>query len=365
MPLRYTRPLDIESRGRGRGPVRTSVLRVPYELARLGALAVPSAIAEANRRRSGQSFWGGTPAKRPRDSGVMPSRSRSRSRGRTMRRRVSFSRSRSRSRSSFRSSGVASRQRDQSTRYRSRGRRRRGSRFGYRVMNTLLNQQPLQIYTAKGGEDGVSAAGDTSIVGYGIYTTQYSGQADLYNIFVDAGQTLATAANSTTRVYIKSVCLDVQLKNTGAAEIIMDVYEVLNMKDVATTDGIGAQWVTFFNKMTAITAKDDTDVANSLFENPVFCQHYKILSKKEVLILPGEITTMQMRSGKDRMIQGQRVLDYVNSLPRLSRFYIFQWHGGPTTSGVVAATTVSITWQKAYKYAIAPTPIRVSSIHSN
>lgn len=358
--------LDIESRGRARIR-RGSLLNLTPNLVRLaGGVPLPSA-------------WGVARNQRGRDSGASTSRSppravRRTSRGRSMRRRTSRSRRRTRRRSSrrTRTSGIASRQRDVSTRYRarrSRG-RRGGRRFGRRVIHSLLNMEPLQIYTIKTSLVGTSAVNAAGIFGVGLYTTQQTDQPDLYNIWVDAGLTLATTTNASSRLYFKSACLDVELKNTGSIEIVMDIYEIMCMHDVDVLDTIATQWATFYGKMKTITFAGSSDVAVSVFENPVFCEHYKVLSKQECLILPGEIITRQLRDGKDRLIEGQKVLDYPGSLPRVARFFLLSWHGAPdpTAGGgstpAIAATTVAISYQKAYKYAFPPAPISYAQVHN-
>lgn len=293
----------------------------------------------------------------------MRSRSRSVSRGRSRTRAMSISRSRSRSRSRYRSSSIVSRQHDQAGGYRARfGRTRRARRyrrFRYRVLNTVLNEQPLQIYTAKGASNETTAVNQLGVYGMGLYLTSYTGSTDLATIASDAGITTSTTNQKGMRVYIKSACMDVEIKNNLTTQIVMDVYEVINRKDVGSTSDIETQWSNFYAQQATIGSADPLDPANSLFENATFCQHYKIIRKREVLIPGGEIVTMQMRMSKDRTIQVDTILDYVNAIPKVSRFYIFSWHGPPETSGGVsriAATDVTFAWQKSYKWGVPPTP---------
>lgn len=299
-----------------------------------------------------------------------PRMSRSVSRGRKRLRSTSRARSRSVSRS--RSSSIVSRQHDQRGVYRSRGgrgsgRRRGYTRFRYRVLNTLLNEQPMQIYTVKGANNLITTANKMGFYGVGLYQTQYTGQNDLYNIFTDAGISLATAAQKGMRVIIKGAVLDVEIKNNGTADIIMDVYELLNRKDVASTDTYTNQWASFFGMQGSITAAANDDPSNSVFENGAFCQHYKVLSKREVLIPSGDTITMQMRLSRDRRIQGESVLNYVNAIPKLSRLFFFMWHGPPEAnagSPQIGASDLTLTWQKVYKYGVPPTPKAQPAIHN-
>lgn len=239
-------------------------------------------------------------------------------------------------------------------------------------MNTLLSQQPLQIYTWKSTSNPTSLVNAATIVGMGLFTTQQTDQPDLLQLFTDAGLNLATTTNKSARLYIKSACMDVQIKNIASTEVIIDVYTVMCVKDVNTTADIGTQFSTMYASMGTITGSSYADVAVSLFENPVFCQHYKILSKREMIILPNEISTMQMRYGKDRMIEGQKVLDYPGSLPKLAKFYILSFHGppdptavvGPPVSPGIGTASIVLSIQKAYKYALAPSPRQNAQVHN-
>lgn len=303
----------------------------------------------------------------------MENRKRSRSLSmprRSMRRRVP-SRSRSvrrrpmrRRRGRGRSLGILSQQRDQTNR-RVRSRYRRSGRLNYRVMNILYNQQPLRTYTIADAVNQTSAVNLQSYYGIGLFTTQQVDQNDLFQVFGDAGLPLATATERTGKVTIKSACLDVEIKNTGVETIIMDIYEILNVRDVATTNDIGSQWNTFFNQQTAgagLSTKNPSNPAVSVFENPAFCQHYKVLSKREVMIQGDQIISLQMRYGKDRVIHGNQVINQLGAIPKLAKFYFFMWHGPPDPAATTSpsaqpgllATSLTFAFQKSYKYGVSP-----------
>lgn len=298
-----------------------------------------------------------------------PKKMRQRSRSRSHRRR-SGRRHRRRS-TRIHASSIATRQNDDSLRYRrsSRSGSRRGTRrFNRRVTYALLRDQPLQIYTVKGAFNLTCATQSQTTYGVGLYTTSQTDQPDLSNIFVDAGLTLATAANQSSRLHFRSACLDVQFKNTGATECIVDVYEILNVKDVNSTNDMGTQWSQFYGFMSTITSSVFTDVAISAFENPVWCQHYKVIKKQEVLILPSEIITMQMRDSKTHVIEGRTVTDYIGSIPKLGKFYFIMFHGPPDPTvnagaGGTGTAQMTVTWQKAYKYQVAPTTKQTAGTH--
>lgn len=328
-----------------------------------------AAVAKKVGQRALQHYRGRQRSHLPPTPPPSPKKMRQRSRSRSSRRR-SGRRHRRRS-SRLRSSSIATRQNDDSLRYRPSGRSgpRRGTRrFNRRVTFALLRDQPLQIYTVKGAFNLTCAAQSQTTYGVGLYTTFQTDQPDLSNIFVDAGLNLATAANQSSRLHFRSACLDVQFKNTGATECIVDVYEILNVKDVNTQNDMGTQWSTFYGFLTSITASVFTDVAVSVFENPVFCQHYKVIKKQEVLILPSEIITMQMRDSKTHVIEGRTVQDYPGSIPKLGKFYFIMFHGPPdptvnSGAGGTGTAQMTVAWQKAYKYQVAPTTKQTAGTH--
>nr|WAE42524.1 MAG: capsid protein [Cressdnaviricota sp.] len=358
--------MDIE---RGRSLTRRRLIpafvRAASATGRILRSVATSPAAAIAYARLGKRVRVGSPPTPP----ASMSRSRSRSRGRRMSRSRS-TRRRSRSRSTV--SGIASRQHDQSSRF--RGRRGRGHgrarSFGRRVTGALIRDEPLQIYTVKTSLNLTSSLNAMDVFGVGLYTTQQTDQNDLQQVFIDAALPIATTANLSSRLFFRSACLDVQIKNTGSTEIIMDCYVMYQRKDVATSNDVGTQWTNFFGDLTAISYSGALDVSNSVFENPVFCEYYKVLSKTEVLILPGEIVTRQMRDGKTRFIQAQQVKSFLGAYPKINKFMFFMWHGPPdptagtgSTAGI-APTTVTFSYQKAYKYAFPPTPKSIAQIHN-
>lgn len=269
-----------------------------------------------------------------------------------------------RRRSYGRSGGsVVTRQRDQAVTYRGRRRTRssRGRRiFRSRVLQTVNSMQPMQVWTSKNAATGTSAANLQQVFGMGLFNTNATGQTDLVNLFNDAGIPTTTAGNRSGKIVIKSACLDVELKNNLTETIIMDVYTLLMVRDPEQNGDLNSQFQTFFNEMTTITAKSWNDPAVSVFENPDFCRHYKVLSKREVMLPADEIMTLQLRDGRDRTITGDQVIREAFGIPKVSKFYLFSWHGPPDPNAGGAGvpgllnTSVTFTWQKAYKYAIMP-----------
>lgn len=367
MPTYYRAPRDIESRGRSRTVKRLNPIGF-WQAATAGAAAAGSAAL---------GFYNANKRPRPNsgpDSSIMPSsssRSRSRSRmsvsrGRSMSRRTSRVRSRSRSRGGA-GGGILSRQRDQRTTYRSGRRRGLRGRYGYRIENALCRMQPLQTWTSKASVNATSNVDQNGFFGCGLFTTRMTDQPDLNSIRTDTGLSAVT----TGKFWIKSACLDVEIKNTGSVEVIMDIYTLVLRRDPEVTDNLYTQFTNLFNLQTPLTAANAADVANTVFQNPEFCKYWKTLSKREVMILPGEISALQMRRGKDKYVATKTITDNECGIPGTCKMYFFMWHGppDPNASGAgvpgVGSTTVTFSYQKSYTYGLVPGPRTDARIHNS
>lgn len=366
------RPLDIESRGRlrarNRWVGRPGFWPILGAAGSLAATALGSYNSATKRPRSASSPSASTPPSPPNT----PKKMRSRSRGRSMTRRGARRRSQSRSRSS---SGILSRQHDQGGRYQAR-RRTRGSRsrtrFTQRVLTAQLASQPLQIWSGKGSKLLSSSVNQIGYCGVGLFHTYQTDQPDLKNVFKDAGLDTTVTTNLSSRLYIKSACLDVQIKNTASTEMIVDVYTLLYRKTYGTATYADTESIFngAFSELTTITAANSYDISMTVFENPTFCQYFKVLKKQEVLVLPGEIVSMQMKYGKDRLIEANKVVSDGAGMPKVTKIFWFMYHGppdataGPGSTPAVATSSGVLSWQKVYHYAQAPSPRQVAEIHN-
>lgn len=331
-----------------------------------GRYAVPY-IAGAVKRYLSRS-----PPRTPTKMRRSVSRSRSRSRGRSMTRRGARRSRGSYSRSRSRALSAVTRQRDQSVRFSGGRRNGRSYYFGRRVMYSLLRQEPMQIWTNAQSFAFTSAVNACTTRAFGLYTTSMSGQTDLASIFTDAGLDTATATNDNARIYIRGAVMDLELKNTGSTECIIDVYTVWNQKTVPSTSAFDSLYDTYYQKMTGATgsggATPSIAVPVSMFENPVICQYYRITGKKQMIILPGEIATLQMKMPRSRMINGQAVVNNPSSIPKLSQFYVLSFHGPPDpTAGsgstpAVAAASLAVSFQKVYRYQLVPSSKQLAHI---
>lgn len=242
--------------------------------------------------------------------------------------------------------------------------RRRTRRFISRVNNVISNAQPLQIYTTRTVANGAAAADTQSYVGYMVGT-----QTHLLDMFTQAyNETASTDIAYNRRLIVKNMCIDYQVTNTGSYPIILDVYHCICR---ASTKTNVTPATLFSNGISALsapaglatgTALAATDPELTLFENPLFCKHFKIKSKKEVLIATGNTVTFQLRKSKNREFEMQRVNAAFGYYPGYSEGLFFMWRGTPRNTGggataELSACSITIATQVTGHYGIPPTTL--------
>lgn len=267
---------------------------------------------------------------------------------------------------------------DMSSRYRyKRMNRRKRRRWVSAVKrNAFMDQkaQPLQTSTFDFCQRSTYAVDSQASFGFCLYPVDMGlagEQEDLKDMFIQA----FSAANSpwlNRKIYMKSACIDVQLCNTGTVNAILDVYTIVCKLNWPTaSQGLGTIWSTTFGEQTAITAASSTNPANTPFQNPNFCRHFKILSKKEILLGAGQTTTLQMRDPKSHLLSGRKLTDQPNCIPYLTRGFFFQVRGipqynaGSSPQQFLAAGEITCGIQKTYNWAFTPGPSTIDQITNN
>lgn len=252
-------------------------------------------------------------------------------------------------------------QHDVSTRYRRRRmparKRKRWVRFTRRVRHVELQMQPLQIYQHLTKNSATAAGGTQGQAGLYLLDTNASGQGHLTSLFKTVyGLTGAITEYGPNRLYLKSACIDLQLKNTGTEQCIIDMYWCRTRANINDTSAIGSLFDAGITNMTAYGAITTTNPALTPFDNPNFCKMFKILKKTEYLISPDQVVTLQQRQAKNRYFQG-RNLFYAAGALRGTFAFFFQVRGVPeNTADASGLTGWSIAWssQTTIHYAIPP-----------
>lgn len=264
-----------------------------------------------------------------------------------------------------RESAVLSTQRDAQLRYvrkrMPRWRRKRWVSFVRKVNHIEQQAQPLQIYQSVLKKSKTVPSGEQWTDGVLLKDNNMPNQGDLVNIFKDAyGGSGLTTDYDNRRIYLKAAVMDLQIKNIGSEQAIVDVYHIRARKTYqasasSTSDTLNDIWNDTFGDMSTVGSVSSTNPCLTPFDNPSFCKCFLVLRKTEIIISPDQVVTMQLRDPRNRMLQG-RMLNLGRFGP-LCEGYLMQIRGVPedteSSSGLTGAT---IAWsaQSTYHYALPP-----------
>lgn len=241
-----------------------------------------------------------------------------------------------------------------------RRRRRAWKKFTRKVKHVMLQMNSLTTYSQDTLLRTQWNSNKQATFGVILGGTQVSNNDDLFQIFRMAYN---AAVNTTTvdalKLFVKSMCLDVQITNTGSNGAILDVYEVACRKSYASNVSLGQAYTDLYNQLDSpqTNSPDPTSPASTPFQNGQFCSYWKILSKKEILLGAGQVTTMQMRIPYDRVLPGTVIRNNLQAIPGISRAYLFQVRGSPRWTGTVSelgAGEVTMGYQIGIVYGIPP-----------
>lgn len=256
---------------------------------------------------------------------------------------------------------IISNQHDVSNRYQRRrmpkGRRKKWVNFTRRVQHVELQQQPLQVYTKSTHASGGTAAGAGSNYGFMCGGTTVTSNDELFQIFKGAYNVANAAACSPYRIFVKSLCLDMILSNTGTSVIIFDVYRLACRQTYGSASSLSTQFSQAVGEVQADSTAGTlsvTDVAVTPFDVPNFCSYWKVLSKREVIVGPGNVSTMQIRMAKNRHLEGKTLATAPQAIPGYTEAFFITWHGAPNSTPTWAATSLTISTTTSIHYAIPP-----------
>lgn len=259
-------------------------------------------------------------------------------------------------------------QNDQNLRYRrrrmNRRRKKRWVRFVRRVNHVATAASPSNFYvnSSLGGVVTIAQDAQSTFAAMLASTTGSGGQDLLLGMFKAAyGSTLTSTTAAAYKLFCRTMVLDVQLCVTGAANVVVDVYELLCRKSYETGSTTAeAMYNTLYGQNKAspggLGSTAVTSPANTVFSNPLFCQYWKVLSKRELLISAGVTSTLQLRIPRDKWMEGRIFLSYPLIVPGLTRCLFFQARGVPQNATGAKLSASEITWkaQLSGNYAFPP-----------
>lgn len=203
-------------------------------------------------------------------------------------------------------------QHDSALRYRKkrmpRRKRKQWVRFVRKVSAVDLSMQPLQIYTSEGTTNQSSSANQAQVWSRVLGGTQLSGNDEIYQIFQGAYNVANVAACAPYKIFIKSMCLDIQVSNNGSYPVIIDVYTLQSRQKYATASDVGAHFLGALSELQSPAGGGSVTTnktALTVFDAPNFCSYWKVLQKREVVIGSNNVATFQMRAPVNRHIEGK------------------------------------------------------------
>jgi len=272
------------------------------------------------------------------------------------------------SRKSFRtgrSSGTLTSQRDTTTTYGKgrRGKGRGGRQFLVRVRRALIDEQPSNLYTA------LFKGTDTSALGVQSFQTTYladvntTAQGDLWNVFKDAFSAGAVTDVEQERLYIRNMSMDIQLKNQGLEQCIVDMYICVSRVSHDSVATLNADLQGWFGDQAGIGGVSLGIPGVGLFNVPGFSRKWKITKKQSFLIKPEEVIQTTIVGRKNFMVAGRMLQDYRAALKGITMAVVFQVRGVPensvSDSGLSGFTT---TWSAQTRIAYAKVPGNVNEV---
>lgn len=261
--------------------------------------------------------------------------------------------------------GVISTQHDVSGRYRRkrmpRRKRKRWVGFSRKVNHVVLQMQPLNTYTVDypGAVKTIAVntqVTDGQMIG-GVSVTQNS---ELLDIFRSAfGSALGINSIDVYKIYLKSMCLDLQLRNSGTNALVVDVYTLMCRRNDKNAQRIDVQYVNDFAEQGAGSGGtvDVNNPATTPFQNSSFCKRWKILAKKEILLGAGQVSTMQIRIPHNRYLSGKLLEHNVGCIPGFTRAFLIQARGVPeNNAGTARLCAGELTWMAQFTAAYGVPP---------
>lgn len=259
---------------------------------------------------------------------------------------------------------VITTQYDAATRYRRKPmpRRKKSSWVSFVRKSQAVNQksQALNSKVISYPTRTTWVANAQASVGFCLYPIQMGNAAqdrDVLECFTDQyGGAGGVTDYGSRKLFFKSGCIDIQLQNSGSASCIVDCYRIVMKQNYQTANTtVGGIWNATFSEQNT-GAIGNANVALTPFQNPNFCRVFKVLSKKEVLLSAGQVTTFQLRDPKNHLISGRTMIAEVTGIPYITTGMFFQIRGVPGGGATpeLSAGSINFGIQKTYNYAIPP-----------
>lgn len=225
---------------------------------------------------------------------------------------------------------------DSRTRYRRKSmprfKRRRWRKFSGKVKHVMLQLQPLRAYTYDVCGQLTAGVNVQNYAGYMCGANSLTANDEIFQCFKQEFAGATTVANAAAyKLFVKSVALDLQFRNSGSSSMVIDLYTVQLRKEWATTDSLQTLYGNTFNEMGTLTTRSSTAPATTPWQNSNFCSYFKILSKKEIILGVGNVSTHQLRNPQNRNVDGKELSSSPAGCPGKTVGFFWMIRGVPET----------------------------------
>lgn len=187
----------------------------------------------------------------------------------------------------------------------------------------------------------------------------------------DNAYNLATTGDISSFLKFESAVLEVTWRNTGTNPLIIDLYYVRCRKDFPLTssnvqnNAQGIYNLGFLKQGLVEDLNDGStpfsggqlaiDYGTTPFQSPLFCQHYKILTKQKITIAPGNMVSRTLKDPRNRRINATDIRASICKR-NMTHGYFWQHYGVPgiffndAVSALPSTLITSVT--KKYSYYI-------------
>lgn len=247
--------------------------------------------------------------------------------------------------------------------------RRRWKSFTRKVQHVMLQMGATQTFSQKFATLKSYAADQQNYWGYMLGGVSATNNDELLKAFrVAYGSALPLADLDDYKLFIKSLCLDIQFNNnsTDNKTSIVEIYHLRCRKSYNTATALDTQFLDTFNEIPAQSGftRSITDPGYTPFQNSLFCSYWTIAKKEQIQLGPGELSTMQIRIPYNRMMYGKKLETNPAQIAGFTRGLLFIVKGEPENSaGTARLSSGEIVWttQTTVNYQIPPSTTRTQT----
>lgn len=235
------------------------------------------------------------------------------------------------------------------------------SGFVSRVRYALMRLQPVALYTYQTNDSISGTANQDSIFSVMAGGMTVTNQDEIFQAFNCAYNLAGVVASAKPyKLYIRNICLDIQITNFQTFPIVVDVYRLGCRRTYSTADTVHAQLTTAWSEIASDPSGGTVTTTKptlTSFDAPNLLNYWKIWSKQTSILLAGNTISMQIRLRKAMMVDGKLFGTNPQAIPGYTQAYLFIVRGSPQDTagtGNLGAPKFVVSSQRTLHYAIPP-----------